>query len=90
MKLEFPNSTGFSTRNLKYMKKFAKEYTDFKFVQQVVAQIPWGHNIALLDKVKSMKEREWYINETLKNGWSRSMLKMQIDGKVYQRQVIAE
>ena len=90
LKLEFPNSTGFSVRNLKYMRKFAEEYNDFEFVQQVVAQIPWGHNIVLLDKIKDIEERKWYIDETIKNGWSRNMLKMQIDGKVYERQAIAE
>ncbi len=90
LKLEFPNSTGFSVRNLKYMRKFAEEYNDFEFVQQVVAQIPWGHNIVLLDKIKDIEERKWYIDETIKNGWSRNMLKIQIDGKVYERQAIAE
>lgn len=90
LKLEFPNSTGFSVRNLKYMKKFAEEYSDFEFMQQLVAQIPWGHNIILLDKIKDIEERKWYIEETIKNGWSRNMLKMQIDGKIYERQVIAD
>lgn len=90
LKLEFPNSTGFSVRNLKYMRKFAEEYSDFEFVQQVVAQIPWGHNIVLLDKIKNIEERKWYISETIKNGWSRNMLKMQIDGKIYERQVISD
>ena len=90
LKLEIPNSTGFSVRNLKYMKKFAEEYSNFEFVQQLVAQIPWGHNIILLDKIKNIEERKWYINETIKNGWSRNMLKIQIEGKVYERQVIAE
>ena len=49
IKLEFPEVKGFSIRNLKYMLKFAQEYLDFEFVQQLVAQIPWGHNISLLD-----------------------------------------
>ena len=62
LKLEFPNSTGFSVRNLKYMRKFAEEYNDFEFVQQVVAQIPWGHNIVLLDKIKDIEERKWYMD----------------------------
>lgn len=48
LKLEFPNITGFSVRNLKYMRKIAEEYPDFEFVQQLVAQIPWGHNIVLI------------------------------------------
>ena len=42
IQLEFPNVKGYSVRNLKYMSKFAAEYEDIQFVQQVVAQIPWG------------------------------------------------
>ena len=61
IKLAFPNSTGYSVRNLKYMSKFAAEYPDREFVQQVVAQIPWGHNIALLDKIVNITERKRYI-----------------------------
>lgn len=90
LKLEFPKTTGFSVRNLKYMRKIAEEYPDFEFVQQVVAQIPWGHNIILLDKVKNIEERKWYINQSIINGWSRSLLTMQIESKLYERQVIAE
>lgn len=90
LKLEFPGSTGFSVRNLKYMKKMAEEYPDFEFVQQVVAQIPQGHNIILLDKVKNIEERKWYIKQSIISGWSRSLLTMQIESKLYERQVIAE
>ena len=72
------------------MKKIAEEYPDFEFVQQFVAQIPWGHNIILLDKVKDIEERKWYINQSIINGWSRSLLMMQIESKLYQRQVIAK
>lgn len=59
--MSFHRQRGFSVRNLKYMKKFAQEYSDFEFVQQLVAQIPWGHNIVLLDKIKDFDERKWYI-----------------------------
>ena len=90
LKLEFPKVTGFSVRNLKYMKKIAEEYPDFEFVQQVVAQIPWGHNIILMDKVKNIEERKWYIKQSIINGWSRSLLTMQIESKLYERQVVAE
>ena len=48
--IAFPESKGYSVCNLKYMAKFAEIYPDREFVQQVVAQIPWGHNIVLLDK----------------------------------------
>ena len=90
LKLEFPKVTGFSVRDLKYMKKIAEEYPDFEFVQQVVAQIPWGHNIILMDKVKNIEERKWYIKQSIINGWSRSLLTMQIESKLYERQVVAE
>lgn len=81
IKLEFPQSTGYSVRNLKYMAKFAATYPDAEFVQQVVAQIPWGHNVVLLDKVSDADERNWYIEACRKNGWSRNVLVHQIESE---------
>ncbi|MEF2910718.1 MAG: PDDEXK nuclease domain-containing protein, partial [Phascolarctobacterium sp.] len=75
---------------LKYMAKFAEIYPDREFVQQVVAQIPWGHNIVLLDKVADMDERKWYIKKSAENGWSRNVLVHQIESNLYQRQVLAD
>jgi len=88
LKIEFPNIQGFSIRNLKYMKKIALEYPDFEFVQEVLAQITWYHNVILMDKIKGREERKWYINETIKNGWSTNVLKSQIKNKLYERQAI--
>ena len=51
------------------MAKFAEIYSDREFVQQVVAQIPWGHNIVLLDKITDMDEHKWYIKKSAENGW---------------------
>lgn len=90
IKLEFPQTTGYSVRNLKYMAKFAATYPDSEFVQQVVAQIPWGHNVVLLDKVSDAGERNWYIEACRKNGWSRNVLVHQIESGLYQRQALAE
>ena len=90
IKLEFPQTTGYSVRNLKYMAKFAATYPDSEFVQQVVAQIPWGHNVVLLDKVSDADERNWYIKACRKNGWSRNVLVHQIESGLYQRQALAE
>lgn len=90
LKLEFPNIKGFSVRNLKYMRKIAEEYPNFEFVQEVLAQITWYHNVILMDKVKDIEVRNWYIKETVKNGWSSNILKMQIDSKLYERQAISE
>lgn len=87
---EFPNLKGFSARNLKYMRMFAEEYSDVEFVQQVVAQIPWSHNLVILQKVKGLDERKWYIEKTIENGWSRNILTIQIETNLYARQVLAD
>lgn len=89
IKLSFPNVKGYSVRNLKYMAKFAMTYPDREFVQQAVAQIPWGHNVVLLDKVNDPDERKWYIEHCHINGWSRSVLIHQIESGLYQRQALA-
>lgn len=77
---------GFSTRNLKYMRSLADAYPEEAIVQQLVAQIPWGHNVRILDSVKDQNERLWYIQQTIENGWSRAILEYQISSKLYQRQ----
>ena len=85
LKMEFPNSTGFSVRNLKYMKKFYLEYKDDEEVQQLVAQVPWGHNIVLMEKIKDKEIRKIYVEAILKNGWGRNMLTIQIDNDYHLR-----
>ena len=90
IKLEYPNSKGYSVRNLKYMAKFAAEYTEKEFVQTVSAQIPWSHNCLIMDKVKTHEKRKWYIEKTIENGWSHSVLTHQIESGLYERQAIAE
>lgn len=82
----FPDMKGFSPRNLKYMRAFAEAYPKPSIVQQGVAQIPWGHNVRLLDKVKDHDERLWYVQKTIQNGWSRNILTMQIETGLYKRQ----
>ncbi len=82
----FPQIKGFSLRNLGYMKVFAKAYPDEQILQQVVAKLPWGHNIILLEKVKDETERFWYIQKTIEHGWSRNVLVHQINTDLYRRQ----
>lgn len=79
LKRDFPEMTGFSARNLKYMRAFADAYPDGQLVQQVLSQIPWGHNVRLLDALKDPDERLWYARQTIENGWSRNVLLMQIE-----------
>ena len=90
IKISFPDATGYSVRNLKYMAKFALRFPDKKIVQAALAQITWYHHIALMDKVKSADEHIWYAEQVAKNGWSRNVLVHQIESGLYQRQVLAE
>lgn len=90
IKLEFPQTTGYSVRNLKYMAKFAQLFPDAEFVQASLAQITWYHNIALMDKVKDADAYLWYAVQTAKNGWSRNVLVHQIESGLYQRQALTE
>jgi predicted nuclease of restriction endonuclease-like (RecB) superfamily len=82
----FPELAGFSVRNLKYMRAFAKAWPATEFVQQVAAQIPWFHNCLLLDKVKVPAERAWYARQTIEHGWSRNVLAAQVESSLYHRQ----
>ena len=83
---EFPDMKGFSPRNLKYMRAFAEAWTDVEFVQVVLAQLPWYHQIALLDKIKTQNEREWYVKAAIEHGWSRNVLVHQIETELHKRQ----
>lgn len=86
LKSAFPGMKGFSLTNLKYMVQFAKEYPDFAISQQVVGQIPWGHNILLLQKLEVPSERLWYANKTIENGWSRNILLHWLDTGLHKRE----
>lgn len=82
----FPEMTGLSARNLKYMRAFAEAWPDGEFVQQVVALLPWGHNVRLLDAVKAPEQRAWYARQAIEHGWSRNVLVHQIDSDLFARQ----
>ncbi len=82
----FPEMTGLSARNLKYMRAFAEAWPDHEFVQQVVALLPWGHNVRLLDAIKAPDERAWYARQAIEHGWSRNVLAHQIDSNLFARQ----
>ncbi len=86
LKEAFPEMKGFSRTNLLYMRSFAEAYPNEEIVQQVVGQIPWGHNLRILDAVKEPSARLWYIQKTIENGWSRNILTMQIENRLFERQ----
>jgi len=88
---EFPGLGGFSRANVFKMKSF---YDAYEKVSQAVRQledlpifnIHWGHNVILITKVKNIEERLWYAQKTIEHGWSRSVLEMQIESDLYNRQ----
>lgn len=82
----FPDMKGFSPRNLKYMRAFAEAWPDESFVQGVLAQLPWYHQIALLDKLKTADERRWYAAKAIEHNWSRNVLVIQIETRLLERQ----
>ena len=86
LKTAFPDMSGLSPRNLKYMRKFAEAWPEREIVQRCVAQIPWRSNLALLDKLEDRQTRLWYAYNTIGNGWSREILAMQIESNLHKRQ----
>ncbi len=82
----FPDMTGLSPRNLKYMRKFAESWPDRAIVQEVLAQIPWYHHIALMEKCQTPQERLFYVRETVVHGWSHNILSLQIQSGLHERQ----
>ena len=79
---------GYSYDQLKRMAQFANEFSVQEIGAQPVPQIPWSSIIVIMQKSSSHEKMLWYINETYKNGWSRSMVLNQIAMKAYERCLI--
>jgi predicted nuclease of restriction endonuclease-like (RecB) superfamily len=86
LKNTFPDMTGFSPRNLKYMRTFAEAWPDRLIVQRTVAQLPWRSNLTLLDKLNDSKIRLWYAQKAIECGMGKDMLAIQIETRLHERQ----
>ncbi len=82
----FPDVASFSVRNLRSMRAFADAYPDQEIVKQLVSQIPWGHNLRLIQMLKDQQQRLWYAAQTIEHGWSRAVLVHQIESDLFSRQ----
>ncbi|MEP7120183.1 MAG: PDDEXK nuclease domain-containing protein [Byssovorax sp.] len=82
----YPEMKGLSARNFKYMRSFAAAWPDRFIVQEPLAQLPWYHQIALLEKLSSTEQRLWYAQQSARFGWSHNILTLQIDGRAHERQ----
>lgn len=86
LRKEFPGMKGLSPRNIKYMRMFAENWPEEQFVHQLGAQIPWKHNVLIIEKIKEPKIRKWYVQKTIKHGWSRAVLWHQIESDLHNRE----
>ena len=85
LKKAFPEMNGFSPRNLKYMRHFAELWPDESIVQRCVAQLPWRHNICLMEKVKEPNRRLAYAMAAIEHGWSKTILELQLESHTLER-----
>jgi predicted nuclease of restriction endonuclease-like (RecB) superfamily len=85
LRTAFPEMKGFSRSNLMYMRAFAEAWPDESIVQQAVGQLPWGHNLVLLTRLKQPGERLAYAQAAIDYGWSRNVLNIQIETRVLER-----
>jgi predicted nuclease of restriction endonuclease-like (RecB) superfamily len=82
----FSGMRGLSARNLKYMRAFAAAWTEIEFVQQFAAQIPWAHNMVLLDRLSDPELRVFYARKVVENSWTRAVLEAQIANRLHERE----
>lgn len=82
----FPEMKGFSRANLLYMRAFAEAWPDRQIVQQAVGQLPWGHNLVLLSKLKTPDLRLAYATRAAEMGWSRAVLVHHIERRLLERE----
>ncbi|MCM1278380.1 MAG: PDDEXK nuclease domain-containing protein [Robinsoniella sp.] len=96
LKKTFPSMSGFSVQNLKSIRYWYKFYTSdenglqavsqIELIEKMVKGIPWGHNQRIMYKCKNIEEALFYVQKTMDNGWSRTVLEHQIDSGLYDRQ----
>lgn len=86
LRQSFPDMRGFSPRNLKYMRALAAAWPDRSIVQGPLAQLPWYHNIALIERLGDAESRLWYAEQAIRDGWSQPVLCMQIEARLHERQ----
>jgi predicted nuclease of restriction endonuclease-like (RecB) superfamily len=87
---EFPDMKGFSKRNLEQIRKWYRFWLSISTITKQVAsqltKIPWWHNVVIVTKCKSPEEALYYVQSTIANGWSRSVLVHQIESNLYERE----
>jgi predicted nuclease of restriction endonuclease-like (RecB) superfamily len=86
LQAEFPGVEGFSPRNFRYMRALAEAWPEEAILQSLIAKLPWGHNLRVLDRIKDRPTREWYLRAALEYGWSQDVLVLQIKSRLHDRE----
>jgi predicted nuclease of restriction endonuclease-like (RecB) superfamily len=86
LRTAFPEMKGFSRANLMYMRAFAEAWPDAAIVQQAVGQLPWGHNLTLLSRLKDSQQRLAYAQRAVECSWSRAVLNIHIEARTLERE----
>ena len=86
LRTAFPDMKEFSPRNLACMRQAAESAGEDQCLQQLAAKLPWGHIMVLIRSVRTNNARLWYGQQAMEHGWSRAILAMQIESRLYERQ----
>lgn len=90
LKMRYPEQSGFSVQNLWYMKKFYLTYLDKPILQTVSGELSWSNNVLILDKTRTIEEKEFYLKMCLKERWSYRELQRQIDSAYFERFMLSK
>lgn len=90
LRAELPGVSGFSARNIWYMRRFYLAYHRSEKLQPLVAEIGWSHNRVILDRCRDDLEREFYLRMTRRMGWSRRVLVRQIESQTYEKTLLSQ
>jgi predicted nuclease of restriction endonuclease-like (RecB) superfamily len=90
LRQEYPGVSGYSRRNVFYMREFYLAYRDSPKVQPLVAQIGWTQNLIILQRCKDPREREFYIRMTKKFGWTKNVLTHQVENQSYEKTLLGQ
>ncbi len=90
LQTEFVGMSGFSARNLWYMRDFYLEYSADEFLQPLVAEISWAKHLLIMGKCKDPRERLFYTVQTRNNNWTKAVLAQQLKARAYHNTVLAQ
>ncbi|MEQ1525968.1 MAG: DUF1016 N-terminal domain-containing protein [Gallionella sp.] len=84
-----PGLRGFTRPNLFRMRQFYEAYRDDEKVSPLVRQLPWTHNLIILNQSKRPEEREFYLRLAISEQWSKRELERQFKAALFERTVLS-